>query len=80
VELEAGMSTFTSQMPRDLAARYGHAAVAIGQDGGYTVPSGRQGCYPQGNRGGLDVDWDRCATNIHGSTSPRLQKLLVPVR
>jgi uncharacterized protein (TIGR02452 family) len=36
------MSTFTSQMPRDLAARYGHEAVAIGERGGYTAPSGRQ--------------------------------------
>lgn len=36
------MGTFTSQIPRDLAARYGHEAVEIGERGFYTALSGRQ--------------------------------------
>jgi len=36
------MGTFTHQMPRDVAARYGYEAFAIGERGGYTTPSGRQ--------------------------------------
>jgi len=35
------MSTFTGQIPRDLAARYGREAVAIGETGRYRTPSGR---------------------------------------
>ena len=34
------MSTFTTQIPRDLAARYGHEAVAIGETGQYRTSSG----------------------------------------
>ena len=36
------MGTFTSQIPRDLAARYGHEAVEIGERGRYDAPTGRQ--------------------------------------
>ena len=34
------MGTFTGQIPRDLAARYGHEAVAIGETGQYRTSSG----------------------------------------
>jgi uncharacterized protein (TIGR02452 family) len=35
------MNTFTSQIPREVARAYGHAAAAIGERGAYQAPSGR---------------------------------------
>jgi len=34
------MGTYTSQIPRDIAAQYGREAVAIGEGGTYAAPSG----------------------------------------
>jgi hypothetical protein len=35
------MQTYTSQIPRDIAAQYGRETVSIGEGGRYVAPSGR---------------------------------------